>query len=136
LPVYPNLLKNAKITGLNQVCASDVTYIQLMHEHIYLAVILDLFSRKCIGRELSRNIDSQLIINALDKALELESRWSESIRGIVPHSDQGVQYASQDYVDCLKQHKILISMFRKGNPYLNAFAESSIKTLTVEEVSE
>ena len=95
-------------------------------------MILDLFSRKCIGWELSRNIDSQLVVNALDKALE--SRWSESIQGIVHHSDQGVQYASHDYVDRLKQHKILISMSRKGNPYDNAFAESFIKTLKVEEV--
>ena len=132
LPVYPNLLKSTKITGLNQVWASDITYIQLLHEHIYLAVILDLYSRKCIGWELSRNINSQLVMNALDKALE--NRWSESIQGIVHHSDQGVQYASHDYVDCLNQHKILISMSRKGNPYDNAFAESFIKTLKVEEV--
>ena len=132
LPVYPNLLKSAKITGLNQVWASDITYIQLLHEHIYLAVILDLYSRKCIGWELSRNINSQLVMNALDKALE--NRWSESIQGLVHHSDQGVQYASHDYVDCLKEHNILISMSRKGNPYDNAFAESFIKTLKVEEV--
>jgi putative transposase len=132
LPVYPNLLKNAKITGLNQVWTSDITYIQLLHEHIYLAVILDLFSRKCIGWELSRNIDSQLVMNALEKALE--SRWSESTQSIVHHSDQGIQYASHDYVDCLKQHEIQISMSRKGNPYDNAFAESFIKTLKVEEV--
>ena len=132
LPVYPNLLKSAKITGLNQAWASDITYIQLQHEHIYLAVILDLYSRKCIGWELSRNIDSQLAMNALDKALE--NRWSESTQGIIHHSDQGVQYASHDYVDCLKQHDIMISMSRKGNPYDNAFAESFIKTLKVEEV--
>lgn len=132
LPVYPNLLKSTKITGLNQVWASDITYIQLLHENIYLAVILDLYSRKCIGWELSRNIDSQLVLNALSKALD--NRWSESIHGIVHHSDQGVQYASRDYVECLKQHEIQISMSRKGNPYDNAFAESFIKTLKVEEV--
>jgi putative transposase len=132
LPVYPNLLKGAKITGLNQVWASDITYIQLLHEHIYLAVILDLYSRKCIGWELSRNINSQLVMNALEKALE--DRWSKSIQGLVHHSDQGVQYASHDYVDCLNEHNILISMSRKGNPYDNAFAESFIKTLKVEEV--
>jgi len=132
LPVYPNLLKSTKITGLNQVWASDITYIQLLHENIYLAVILDLYSRKCIGWELSRNIDSLLVLNALSKALD--NRWSESIHGIVHHSDQGVQYASRDYVECLKQHEIQISMSRKGNPYDNAFAESFIKTLKVEEV--
>lgn len=132
LPVYPNLLKGAKITGLNQVWASDITYIQLLHEHIYLAVVLDLYSRKCIGWELSRNINSQLAMNALDRAIE--NRWSESAQGLVHHSDQGVQYASHDYVDCLKEHSILISMSRKGNPYDNAFAESFIKTLKGEEV--
>lgn len=132
LPVYPNLLKGAKITGLNQVWASDITYIQLLHENIYLAVVLDLYSRKCIGWELSRNINSQLTMNALDRAIE--NRWSESAQGLVHHSDQGVQYASHDYVDCLKEHSILISMSRKGNPYDKAFAESFIKTLKGEEV--
>jgi putative transposase len=132
LPVYPNLLKNVKITGPNQVWASDITYVRLMHEHIYLAVILDLYSRKCIGWELSRNIDGQLVKSALDKALE--NRWSESIQEIIHHSDQGIQYASHNYVNCLKEHKMLISMSRKGNPYDNAFVESFIKTLKVEEV--
>jgi putative transposase len=132
LPIYPNLLKNTKVTGLNQAWVSDITYVQLLHEHIYLAVILDLYSRKCIGWELGRNIDSQLAMNALDRAIE--NRWSESTQGLVHHSDQGVQYASHDYVDCLKAHNIMISMSRKGNPYDNAFAESFIKTLKVEEV--
>jgi len=132
LPVYPNLLKGTNITGLNQVWASDITYIQLQHEHIYLAVILDLASRKCIGWDLGRNLGSQLAMNALAKALR--NRWPESLTGLIHHSDQGVQYASKDYVDCLKRHKILISMSRKGNPYDNAFAESFIKTLKVEEV--
>jgi len=120
LPVYPNLLKGTKITGLNQVWASDITYVQLQHEHIYLAVILDLYSRKCIGWDLGRNIDTQLAMNALDRAIE--NRGSESTHGLVHHSDQGVQFASHDYVDCLKEHDILISMSRKGNPYDNAFA--------------
>ena len=132
LPVYPNLLKGTNITGLNQVWASDITYIQLQHEHIYLAVILDLASRKCIGWDLGRNLGSHLAMNALAKALR--NRWSESLTGLIHHSDQGVQYASQDYVDCLKKHNILICMSRKGNPYDNAFAESFIKTLKVEEV--
>ena len=132
LPIYPNLLKNIKITGPNQVWASDITYVQLIHEHIYLAVILDLYSRKCIGWELSRNIDGQLVKSALDKAFE--NRWSESIQEIIHHSDQGIQYASTNYVNCLKEHKMIISMSRKGNPYDNAFVESFIKTLKVEEV--
>ena len=132
LPVYPNLLKNNKITGLNQVWASDITYVQLLHENIYLAVILDLSSRKCIGWDLGRNMGRQLVMNALARALK--NRWTESTQGLIHHSDQGVQYASQDYVDCLKKHKIMISMSRRGNPYDNAFAESFIKTLKWEEV--
>jgi transposase InsO family protein len=95
-------------------------------------VILDLYSRKCIGWELSRNMGSQLTMNALAKALE--GRLTESTHGLVHHSDQGVQYASREYVDCLKEHSILISMSRKGNPYDNAFVESFIKTLKWEEV--
>ncbi len=132
LPVYPNLLKNAKITGLNQVWASDITYVQLLHENIYLAVILDLSSRKCIGWDLGRNMGRQLVMNALARALK--NRCTKSTKGLIHHSDQGVQYASQDYVDCLKKHNILISMSRKGNPYDNAFAESFMKTLKWEEV--
>lgn len=132
LPVYPNLLKNIQIFAPNQVWASDITYVQLLHEHIYLAVIIDLYSRKCIGWDLSRNMGRQLTMNALDKALK--NRWTKSIQGLIHHSDQGVQYASGDYVDCLREHSILISMSRKGNPYDNAFAESFIKTLKVEEV--
>jgi len=132
LPVYPNLLKSIKITWLNQVWASDITYVQLRHEHIYLAVILDLFSRKCIGWDLSRNMGNQLTMNALYKALK--NRSMASNQGLIHHSDQGVQYASRDYVECLKANKIQISMSRKGNPYDNAFAESFIKTLKYEEV--
>jgi putative transposase len=107
---------------LNQVWASDITYVQLQHEFVYLAVILDLYSRKCIGWELSRNLGKQLAVNALTKALR--DRWTESTAGLIHHSDQGVQYASRGYVDCLKRHNIQISMARKGNPYDNAFAES------------
>jgi putative transposase len=132
LPVYPNLLKNTKINGLNQVWASDITYVQLLHENIYLAVILDLSSRKCIGWDLGRNLGSQLAMNALAKALK--NRWNEAMNGLIHHSDQGVQYASRDYVNCLKEHNIQISMSRKGNPYDNAFAESFMKTLKYEEV--
>ena len=132
LPVYPNLVKCIQISGPNQVWASDITYVRLMHEHIYLAVIIDLFSRKCIGWDLSRNMGSHLTMNALEKALK--NRWTDSIQGLIHHSDQGVQYASKDYIDCLEKHNIEISMSRKGNPYDNAFAESFIKTLKVEEV--
>ena len=132
LPIYPNLLKSIQISAPNQVWASDITYVQLMHEHIYLAVIIDLYSRKCIGWDLSRNMGSHLTMNALDMALK--KRWTESLQGLIHHSDQGVQYAFRYYFDCLKAHNIEISMSRKGYPYDNAFAESFIKTLKVEEV--
>jgi transposase InsO family protein len=132
LPVYPNLLKSTRITRLNQAWASDITYVQLQHEHVYLAVVLDLYSRKCIGWDLGRNLGSHLAMNALAKALK--NRLIEPHNGLIHHSDQGVQYASRDYVGCLKKHEIQISMSRKGNPFDNAFAESFIKTLKWEEV--
>jgi transposase InsO family protein len=130
--VYPNLIRNLKITQPNQVWASDITYIQLTDEFVYLAVMLDLFTRRCIGWKLGRNIDTQLTLTALDQAIE--HRWTHDIQGVIHHSDQGVQYASNLYVDRLKEHDFQISMSRKGNPYDNAFVESFIKTLKYEEV--
>ena len=129
---YPNLIKNLDINRPNHVWASDITYIQLANEFVYLAVIIDLFSRKCIGWELSRNIDSQLVLKALEKAIK--DRWNSNMNGLIHHSDQGVQYASDLYISCLKNHDFLISMSRKGIPYDNAFVESFIKTLKYEEV--
>ena len=129
---YPNLIKDLEITKPNQVWASDITYIQLTKEFVYLAVILDLFTRKCISWDLSRNLDALLTLNALNRAIE--TRWDINIRGLIHHSDQGVQYASIAYTDSIKEHNIKISMSRKGNPYDNAFVESFIKTLKYEEV--
>ena len=103
-----------------------------MNEHVYLAVIIDVFSRKCIGWELSRRIDTGLVLNALDMAIK--ARVHMSIDGLIHHSDQGVQYACNEYVDLLEELGIQISMSRKGNPYDNAFAESFMKTLKAEEV--
>jgi transposase InsO family protein len=130
--VYPNLANNLKVTDINQLWVADITYIQLLKEFVFLAVIIDVFSRRCIGWELSRHIDTQLTLNALHKALK--TRRKDDLEGLIHHSDQGVQYACQEYVDCLKKHGILVSMTRKGNPYDNAFAESFIKTLKCEEV--
>ncbi len=132
LRVYPNLAKDLEVTGLNQLWVADITYIRLVSEFVYLAVVIDVFSRKCIGWELDRNIDTQLTLNALNKALA--DRKDMDLSGLVHHSDQGVQYAANDYVDRLKENRIRISMGRKGNPYDNAFAESFIKTLKYEEV--
>jgi transposase InsO family protein len=111
---------------------ADITYIQLSKEFVYLAVIIDVFSRRCIGWDLSRNIDTHLTLNALLKALQ--TRNKDDLKNLIHHSDQGVQYASMDYVDYLKKIGIQISMSRKGNPYDNAFAESFMKTLKYEEV--
>ncbi len=130
--IYPNLARDLKITDINKLWVADITYIQLLKEFVFLAVIIDVFSRRCIGWELSRHIDTELTINALRNAFR--TRKGDDLKRLIHHSDQGVQYASKEYVDCLKQHGILVSMSRKGNPYDNAFAESFIKTLKCEEV--
>lgn len=128
--VYPNLLEERTVTGINQVWIADITYIRIIYGFVYLAVILDLFSRKAIGYAVSKNIDTGLTLSALDMAIE--SRHPP--KGVIHHSDRGVQYASNDYVGLLTQHGFHISMARKGNPYDNAAAESFMKTLKVEEV--
>ncbi len=132
LPIYPNLAKHMAVTWLNQLWVADITYIGLAREFVYLAVILDLFSRKCIGWALSRNIDAQLTLNALNMAVA--ARKSLGFLGLIHHSDRGVQYASKAYVERLLELGIKISMSGKGNAYDNAFAESFMKTLKVEEV--
>ncbi len=130
--IYPNLARDLNITGINQLWVADITYIQLLKEFVFLAVIIDVFSRRCIGWELSRYIDTDLTLNALRKAFR--TRKGDDLKGLIHHSDQGVQYASREYVDCLKAHRFRVSMSRTGNPYDNAFAESFIKTLKCEEV--
>jgi transposase InsO family protein len=132
LRTYPNLAKDMKVTDLNQLWVADITYIRLMNDFIYLAVLMDVFSRKCIGWELDRYIDTTLALNALGMALS--NRNGMGLSGLVHHSDQGVQYASNDYIDLLNENNIQPSMSRKGNPYDNAFAESFIKTLKYNEV--
>lgn len=131
-PVYPNLLKGLEITHPNQGWVSDITYIQLDKGFAYLASILDVYTRKCIGWNMSTNMRTDLVMGALNKALD--TRWNSNIKGLIHHSDRGVQYTSHEYTDHLKNHGIQISMSRKGNPYDNAFAESFFKTLKVEEV--
>jgi transposase InsO family protein len=130
--VYPNLIRDIKVTGLNQVWAADITYIRLLHEFIYLAAIIDIHSRKCVGWALSRDIDTILTLNALDMAIS--KRKYLGLNGLIHHSDRGVQYTSTNYVELLEKHGIKISMSRSGNPYDNAFMESFNKTLKVEEV--
>ncbi len=129
-PIYPNLIKDQPITAINQVWVADITYIRILTAFVYLAVILDLCSRKAIGYAISRNIDTALSLEALRMAIQDRKPPA----GVIHHSDQGVQYAAHDYIDELKKNKFQISMSRKGNPYDNAFAESFMKTLKAEEV--
>jgi putative transposase len=131
MPVYDNLAKDLRVTGINQLWVSDITYIHLPREFVYLAAILDVYSRRCVGWELSRHIDTRLTLGALQKALKTRGVCLE---GLIHHSDQGVQYASREYVECLTGHGIRVSMSRRGNPYDNAYAESFMKTLKYEEV--
>ena len=128
--VYPNLIKNLAVTGPNQVWVADITYIAIQTTFVYLAVILDLFARRALGYAISRFIDTALCLGALGMALRMRNPPKRAIH----HSDQGVQYASHDYVEMLLKHGFRISMSRKGNPYDNATAESFIKTLKTEEV--
>ena len=130
--IYPNLIKDIEVTGLNQVWVSDITYVQLLEGFIYLAAIIDIFSRKCIGWALGRNIDTFLVLGALNMAIR--NRKHLDLLGLIHHSDRGVQYASNEYVNLLVRNGIRISMSTSGNPYDNAFAESFNKTIKVEEV--
>ena len=129
-PVYPNLAAGLELSGLNQLWVADITYIRLELEFVYLAVVLDAFSRRVIGWALDRSLEDELALAALRMAL-LERK---PMPGLVHHSDRGVQYASGDYGNLLKDHEIRISMSRKGNPYDNATCESFMKTLKYDEV--
>ena len=129
-PVYPNLARDMVLTGIDQLWVADITYIRLETEFVYLAVILDGYSRRAIGWALDRTLENELTLAAWRMALE---RRLPGL-GLVHHSDRGVQYASQDYTDLLKSRGVTISMSRKGNPYDNAACESFMKTLKYEEV--
>ncbi len=133
LRTYPNLIKELKVIGLNQVWVSDITYVQLTTgKMIYLATVMDRFSRRFLGWELSENIDTSLCINALQMAFK--EREGMNLTGLIHHSDQGSQYASNEHIELLKSKGIQISMSRKANPYDNAFAESGFKTIKYEEI--
>jgi transposase InsO family protein len=128
--VYPNLARDLVLTSVDQLWRADITYIRLRDEFVFLAVILDAFSRRVIGWALDRNMEDELTLTALRMALS-----RRSIRpGLVHHSDRDSQYASKDYTDLLKANQIDISMSRKGNPWDNAACESFMKTLKYEEV--
>jgi len=130
LPVFPNLLPEARITALDQVWVADITYIRLQHEFIYLAVILDAHSRRVVGWNLSRRLDVSLTLLALESALQ--SRQIPP--GVLHHSDRGVQYAAKDYVSRAQAAGMIQSMSRKGRPRDNPQAESFFRTLKTEQV--
>lgn len=132
---YGNLLKKEKVVidHLDQVWASDFTYIRLPEGFCYLAVILDAYSRKVIGYCLSKDMDTKLVVMALQMAIR-ERRITNAHQAIIHHSDQGVQYCSYEYTDLLKSHGIRISMSNLGSPWQNGRAESFFKTLKNNEV--
>jgi putative transposase len=130
LRTYPNLLTAAVLDASDQAWVADITDIRLPTTFVYLACLLDAYSRRCIGWELSRCIDTHLTLAALEHALALRQPQA----GLIHHSDRGVQYASAAYVERLQEHGIRISMAATGNPYENAKAESFFKTLKREEV--
>jgi len=129
-PRYPNLLKDIVVSGMNQVWLADITYIRIRNGFVYLAAILDAYSRRVIGYAISTSLETSLTLKALRKAI----RARYPAPGTTHHSDQGIQYASGEYVEELRKHGFRISMARSGNPYDNATMESFFKTLKYEEV--
>jgi len=130
LQVYLNLASRLQLTGINQLWVADITYIRLRTEFVYLAVILDAFSRKVVGWELDRTLATRLVRAALEKAITAR----QPPPGLVHHSDRGVQYASDEYLQVLQSYQMIPSMSRPANPYDNASCESFMRTLKREEI--
>lgn len=128
--IYLNLAKRMTLLGPNQLWAADITYIRLASEFVYLAVVLDVFSRRVIGWALGRSLKAELPLRALERAVA-DRRPPP---GVVHHSDQGVQYACREYMQKLRHFRMLPSMSRPANPYDNATCESFLKTLKQEEI--
>jgi putative transposase len=128
--VYLNLAKRMELTAANQLWVADLTYIRLAQEFVYLAVVLDAFSRRVIGWAFNRSLRSTVAVDALQRAIDERKPRP----GLVHHSDRGVQYASEDYITLLRNHGATCSMSRVGNPYDNARCESFLKTLKQEEI--
>jgi putative transposase len=128
--VYLNLARRMKLSGMDQLWIADITYIRLQAEFVYLAVILDAFSRKVVGWALDRTLGNRLTIAALEQAIAQRRPRP----GLVHHSDRGLQYARGEYVAVLEKFGIVPSMSRPANPYDNASCESFIKTLKREEI--
>ena len=130
-PIVPNLMRGLRPSGPDQIWVADITYIRLRTEFVYLAVVLDAFSRRVIGWALDTHLQASLAIDALNMAIAARRPAPGSL---IHHSDRGVQYACSDYAAALEAHRIQPSMSRVGNPYDNAKAERFMKTLKQEEV--
>jgi putative transposase len=130
LEIAVNLARRMKLTGVNQLWVADITYIQVWREFVFLAVVLDAFSRKVVGWELTRSLSSGLALRALEKAITER----QPPAGLVHHSDRGSQYACREYVALLEKHQMVASMSRPGNPYDNARCERFMQTLKREEI--
>ncbi len=130
LEVYLNLAGRMTLTAPNQLWIADLTYIRLNREFVYLAVILDKWSRRVVGSALGRSLAARLVVTALERAVAER----HPAAGLVHHSDRGIQYASEEYARLLKAHQITPSMSRPANPYDNATCESFMKTLKQEEI--
>ncbi len=130
LPVFPNLVGDWRPTEINELWVADITYIRLRNTFLFLAAILDAFSRRVIGWALDEHLRAELCMEALQKALAAR----HFPRDVIHHSDRGVQYCSTPYTLLLEKHQMRGSMSRKGNPYDNAIAESFWKTLKYEQV--
>jgi putative transposase len=129
-PIFPNLAKDVVPTGPNQIWVSDITYVALPSRFLYVAVILDAWSRMIVGYAISRSIDARLTVAALKAAIDRRNPPA----GCIHHSDRGSQYAAEIYRQILHAQGLFGSMGRRGNPYDNAKAESFMKTLKVEAV--
>jgi len=127
---YPNLARQMELSATNQLWVADITYVRLLQEFVYVAVILDVYSRRVVGWSISRQLDSKFAQQALESAVHQR----QPAPGLVHHSDRGLQYACGDYVQRLESCGMIISMSRPGNPWDNAWAESFMKTLKAEEV--
>ena len=128
--VYLNLAAQMELSGPDQLWVADITYIRLQQEFVYLAVVLDAFSRRVVGWSLEPTLATRLTLAALEQAIAAR----QPKPGLVHHSDRGVQYASNEYIDVLRAQDMIPSMSRPANPYDNAKCESFLKTLKQEEV--
>jgi putative transposase len=130
LEIALNLARHMQLTEANQLWVADITYIRLSHEFVYLAVVMDAYSRKVVGWDLSRSLSNAVALKALQQAIAMR----QPAPGLVHHSDRGVQYASGEYAALLEKHQMVASMSRPGNPYDNARCERFMQTLKQEEI--